>query len=195
MSFFPAGFDPRAEVVGFLDLVEIDAPSGPARFLLGMDGVFTDSSGNPWVGSTLIGASDIEWARGGTAPSERLEMTYFQDPDAPDLIAELRASGDAVLRGRAVRFYLQPVAEIAQLYAPASPPLLIATRTAGALTTRAEGATVRALSLDIEGPFAFRKARRSYYVTREDHEALIGEVNPSLSMVPTDTRQEELLFG
>jgi hypothetical protein len=64
VTFWPVGIDPREEVFGFLRLASIDAPSGLARFMLGQDGVFTDSSGNAWVGSQLIEASELELPQG-----------------------------------------------------------------------------------------------------------------------------------
>lgn len=195
MSYLPAGFDPRAGIVGAMDLVEIDAPSGVARFLVGQDATFTDVAGQRWAGSSLIDGGSLEWSRDGTAPAGTLMLTYFQDPDAPDLIEQLRASGDDVLRGRDVRFYLQPLSDAAEFWAPRFAPVLIATRTAGSLTFEAQGDTVRRLMLAIEGPMRGRRSRRAYYYTQTDHEALIGAGNPSLSLVPTDTRQDESLFG
>lgn len=195
MSLFPAGFGPRDEVAGILALVEIDAPSGLVRFMLGQDGRFTDSLGRDWWGAQVLQASALEWSRSGEAPAGQMAIAYFQDPDAPDLIADLRASGDAHLRGRSIRFYLQPIRDATDYAAPRSAPVLIATKTCGTLRFTAQGDLQRGLSLDIEGPFALRRAARGYFYTTADHAALIGAANPSLELMPQDQRQEETLFG
>lgn len=195
MSFWPAGYDPRAEIIGVLDLVAIDAPSGPARFMVGQEGRFRDAAGNHWWGSQLVSADPLEWSRDGTAPAGALTLSYFQDPAAPELIDELRESGDDVLRGRKVEFFVQPLGRVEDFYAPQHMPVLVATRTAGALRFSAEGDVVRHLQLSIEGSMAPRRAARGLYYTVADHEALIGETNPSLTYMPTDARQEETLFG
>ena len=54
MSFFPAGFDARADVVGALPLVEIDTPDGACGFLPGMDGRFVSTDARVWWGSVLL---------------------------------------------------------------------------------------------------------------------------------------------
>ncbi|SFD16040.1 hypothetical protein SAMN05444415_1081, partial [Salipiger profundus] len=65
MTFFPSDFDPRDERLGLLDLVSLNTPDGTARFWIGGDGVFTDSSGEQWfekrakVGDALRGG--ISW--------------------------------------------------------------------------------------------------------------------------------------
>ena len=63
MSFWPKGFDPRAEVAGYIELATVAAPSGLARFMIGQDGVFTDIDGNRWFGSQLIEVSDLTLPR------------------------------------------------------------------------------------------------------------------------------------
>lgn len=195
MSFWPSGFDPRAEILGALVLVDIDAPSGLARFMLGQDGVFTDRSGNKWWGSQLIGADAIEWGRDAEAAQATLTLTYYQDPQADSLIEQLRDSGDEAIKGSRVRFFIQPLTDMAQLYAPLFDPVLVSTKTASSLGFSAEGDVVRRLTLTMEGPFAGRRSKRGLYYTVNDHEALIGEANPSLTYMPNDTRQREQLFG
>ena len=195
MTMFPDGFNPRDEIIGALALVAIDAPSGIARFMPGQEGKFTDSAGAVWWGSQLIDDGDVEWSRNGEAPAGQLSMTYFQDPDAPALIDELRESGDDVLRGRTIWFHLQPLGRHEDLYAPRWPPILIATRTAGALQFEAQGDVVRRLTLMIEGPLAPRRTARGFYYTVADHGALIGTPNPSLAYMPQHSRAEEKLFG
>jgi len=196
MSLLPAGYDPRAEVQGFLDLVSIDAPSGMARFMLGVDGRFTDRSGNDWWGSQLISAQPLEWSRGATAPAGELVLSYFQDPAAGDLIDELRESGDSVLRGRAVVFWRQPIGSMAEFYAPRFDPVRLATRVCGGLRFEIEGDVTRRIVLTVEGPLAQRRAVRPRLYTVPDHNALIGDTdNPSLGLMPRDTLHEEKLFG
>ena len=50
MSFFPADFDPRDDVVALLDLCAIDTTDGTFRFMVGTDGLFVDSAGQEWCG-------------------------------------------------------------------------------------------------------------------------------------------------
>ena len=196
MSVLPAGFDPRAEIVGLLTLVQIDAVSGTYGFMPGQEGRFTDANGFTWYGSQLIGAGDVDWSRDGTAPQGQLTLSYFQDPSAPDLIQQLRDSGDAETRGRPVRFYIQPLTDMAQFFAPTFAPLLIATKVAGPLTFEIEGDVIRRITLALEGPSALRRASRGLNYNVEDHNRLIGTTgNPSLEFAPSDARQEEKLFG
>jgi hypothetical protein len=195
VTFWPVGIDPREQVFGFLRLASIDAPSGLARFMIGQDGVFTDTTGNAWVGSQLIEASELELPRDATAPEGQLTLSYFQDPDAPDLIDQLRASGDAAIRGSVVRFYIQPITSHEEFYRPTRPPILRAVRVATSLTFSAQGDTVRQISLRIEGPFAARQQRRGWVYSVNDHSALVGAANPSLQYMPQISQQLEKLYG
>jgi hypothetical protein len=195
VTFWPSGFDPRSEVKGFLRLADIDAPSGLARFMIGTDGVFTDTSGNSWVGSQLIEAAPPVLSRDGTAPEASITLSYFQDPDAGDLIDEIKESGDIAIRGSRVRFFLQPIGEVEEFYAPVYPPVLRATRTAEGLRIEAQGDTVRKITLTLEGPYRSRVSRRGFFYTVDDHARLIGAANPSLRYMPTDGQVLEKLFG
>lgn len=196
MSILPPEFDPRAEIIGLLNLIQIDAASGTYGFMPGQDGVFVDFNGFTWYGSQLISGGETDWSRDGTAPQGQVTLSYFQDPNAPDLIDELRASGDDATRGRAVRYYIQPITDVAQFYAPTFPPILIATKVAGSLTTEIEGDVTRRLSISLEGPAALRRSARGLNYNVADHNRLIGQVgNPSLEFIPQDSRQEEKLFG
>lgn len=195
MSFFPEGFDPRADIVGLIDLVSIDAPSGLARFMVGQDGVFTDADGNRWIGSSLITASPPELSRDGTAPAGQLTLSYFQDPEGADLISALRASGDTAIRGAVIRHYVQPLTDVSQFYAPVHAPVLVATKTAGTLRTEIVGDLQRSLSVDVEGPTAMRRAARGLNYTVDDHARLTGAPNPSLELMPQTSMTEEKLFG
>lgn len=195
MSFWPDGFGPHDDVVAALELVEIEAPSGVARFLLGVEGVFHDVNGTKWAGSQLLELSDLDWSRGGEATETVLVLSYFQDPAAPDLIAQLRASGDTAIRDAPVRFYLQPIASVEEFYAPVQPPILAATKTAAGLRYEFQGEVQRRLILTLEGPFALRQQRRGLFYNTSDHAALLGAANPSLEFTPLEDRQEEPLFA
>jgi hypothetical protein len=195
VSFWPAGFDPRAEVRGFLRLVSIDAPSGLARFIIGQDGRFTDTSGNAWVGSQLIEAGGITLSRDGSAPAASLTLSYFQDPDAPDLIEQIQESGDTAISGSVVRYYLQPINDIAEFYAPVFAPILRATRVAAGLSFTMEGDVARSITVSLEGPFRARASRRGFLYTVDDHARLVGSANPSLEFMPTNNLVLEKLYG
>lgn len=198
VSVFPDGFDPRAEVAGLIDLVEIDAVSGIARFIIGHDGVFRDALGREWYGSQVIGCTGYDWSRGSSADEGALTMSYFQDPAAGSLIEDLRASGDAEIAGRAVRFYLQPILSMPDFHAPRVPPVLIASKWARAIGFAAEGDTVRQLTLHFEGAMQNRRRRRGFFYTVSDHNRVLGSPeppNPSLEFVPIDGRTDEPLFG
>jgi hypothetical protein len=195
VSFWPSGFDPRADIVGYLRLASIDAPSGLARFMIGQDGVFIDSSGNSWYGSQLIEPSEISLSRNGEAPAAEVSLSYFQDPDAPDLIEQIRDSGDSAIAGSIVRFYLQPLTDVAQFYKPTFAPVLRATRAAADLRFEAQGDTVRKITLTLEGPFRARVSARGLFYTVSDHAALLGAANPSLQYMPQIDQQIEKLYG
>jgi hypothetical protein len=195
VSFWPEGFDPRSEVRMFLRLASIDAPSGLARFMIGQDGTFTDTGGNVWYGSQLIEAAGVTLSRDGSAPASTMTLSYFQDPDAPDLIDALHASGDIAVRGSVVRFYLQPINDVAEFYAPVFAPILRATRVASGLTFNMEGDVSRSITLGLEGPFRARASRRGWLYTVADHARLTGSANPSLQYMPKDGQVLEKLYG
>lgn len=193
-----ADFNPRSDVIGILDLVEIDAPSGLARFAIGRDGVFRDTLGRAWYGSQVLGCEGYDWTRGQSAEEGVLSISYFQDPDAPDLVDQLRATGDLDIAGRAVRFYIQRLTSVADFYAPRLPPVLAATRVARAVGIHAQGDTIRRITLSFEGALAGRRRKRGYFYIAADHNRLLGNPdpeNPSLEFVPIDGRPEEPLFG
>lgn len=195
MSVFPEGFDPRADVVGVLDLISIDTPDGLARFMPGIDGIFTDVDGHQWVGSTLITPGDMELARGGAAPSGSIGMSFFQDPAAADLVTELRALGAAYVAGREIVFWAQPLLTLNDFYAPTVPPFRVATRLATSPTFGGEGAYQRSIMLAFETGFAGRGEARGWQYTTEDHARLTGSANPSLTYMPTDLAYDEKIFG
>lgn len=160
MSFFPPDFDPTADVVGLLDLCEIDTPDGPARFIIGSDGVFTDTNGNQWWGSQLIGAQSLASALNGDAPAGSVTLAFFQDPDAPSLISEVRALGLDYIKDRPITFYVQPLMDMGEMYAPATPPIQWMQRTMKTLTFSFNGAQDRSITVGFEAWAEDRRAAR-----------------------------------
>lgn len=195
MSLFPAGFDASADLVGALELVEIDTPDGAFGFMTSIDGRFTSTDGRIWTGSTLIGAERLDMSPGGRAPEGKLTLSFFQDPLAPDLIGQVRALGADYVRGRPISFLVQPLLDHADLCQPQVAPIPIATRRMTALSFAADGAIARAITLSFEGIFAGRNTARRWSYTTEDHARIVGAPNPSLHYMPTDTFQQEKLFG
>lgn len=84
----PDSVDTTSPVFMGFDLVELDTPDGVFRFLLGTDGIFKDVNGVEWIGSTVLAASSLEASIDGRAPAGELTLTYFQDPEAPNLISQ-----------------------------------------------------------------------------------------------------------
>lgn len=195
MTFFPSDYDPRDIVSGVLDLCLVDTTDGPARFLLGTDGRFTDTNGDIWYGSQLIGVSSLAAAIGGDAPEGNLTFSFFQDPDADDLITELRAQGLDYVKGRDITFYVQPVRAMEEFYAPTSAPIQWMVRTMRTLTYVATGAQNRSISVSFEAWSENRKSARKLTLNTNGHATLIGEANVSLSYMPTDDFEEDKLFG
>lgn len=195
MTFWPEGIDPRSEIIGFLRLASIDAPSGLARFMIGQDGIFTDKSGNQWFGSQLIDTSELTLSRDASAPSGKVTLSYFQDPDAPDLIDQINESGDSEISGSIVNFYLQPLTDVSEFYAPIFDPVLRARRTASGLRIKAQGDTIREITVSLEGPFRARVSSRGLFYSVTDHSSLVGSENPSLQYMPRLNQQIEKLYG
>lgn len=195
MSFFPADFDPRDEVIAVLDLVEIDTTEGAYRFLIGTDGVFRDSAGNEWWGSALASVSGLESAINGVAPEGQIVMSFFQDPSMPDLIAEMKDQGVDYIAGQEIRFFLQPIRSQAEFRAPTTPPVQWMTRIMRQLTYTFSGAQNRQIGVSFETWAEHRKSARRIVLNTEGHEALTGSANPSLEFIPTVNFEEEKLFG
>ena len=195
MSFFPTGFNPRDLSIGMLDLVNISTPGGEHGFLLGADGAFTDVNGKVWWGSTLFSVTGLQSAIDGIAPEGAITLSYFQDPNAPDLIDQVRALGLPYLKGRDITFYVQPLASIAEMSAPVWAPIPWLKRTVQSLTFTATGAQDRSITLSFESWAADRAAARRIVLNTEGHAQIIGEANPSLEFMPTVDFQEEKLFG
>jgi hypothetical protein len=195
MTFFPAGFDPRSDPFYALDLVSIDTVDGVFRFLLGVDGIFTDTSGNQWLGAKLISGSDMRVSTQGEAPSGTLTLSFIQDPDEPDLISEVRALGTDYVKDREIIFWVQALASVDEFFAPVVAPTRFLTRSGSHIEFQVEGHAQRSNTLHFEGPFTGRNTAPGFQYTVADHARLIGEANASLRLMPTDTFQEQKLFG
>lgn len=194
-DFFPAGFDPRDPVTGTLDLCLINTPDGPFRFLLGVDGLFTDIDGREWYGSALGRVSGMQSAIDGVAPAGSVTMSFFQDPDAPNLARQVRDLGQEYIAGRNIEFYIQPLQSYECLYAPKYPPILWMTRVMRQLRITANGAQDRSIGVTFETWAEFRNGARRMAYNTEDHSRLLGRDNPSLEFMPTSDFEEEKLFG
>ena len=195
MSFWPEGFDPSADAVGFLTLIVVETEEGPFGFMPGVDGMFTDINGVIYWGSTLLSVPTLKYGIQGTAPEGALTMTFFQNPDAPDLISQLRAQGLSYVEGREVRFYVQPINSQAEFSAPTMAPILFAVRTSARLSFEANGAVQRRITLEFEGPFAGRNEASKLVWSTADHSALWGAANPSLQYMPNSNFEEQKLWG
>lgn len=194
MSFFPSSFDPRADAFGVLSLVNVNTVDGDFGFILGEDGKFTDTTGKVWWGATIIESPQVDLAIGGVAPSGQIGMSFFQDPDAPDLVAQVRALGSDYIRGRELSLWVQPLVSVNSLYAPEIAPLPVTSFEMRSITASATGPMMRRLSLSFETVFAGRNTARGWFYTTADHAKLTGSENISLSRMPTDARTEEKLF-
>jgi hypothetical protein len=183
-----------APVVGQLDLVEIDTPDGVFRFLLGVDGVFVDINGNQWIGSQILGVGEMDLSINGSAPELQLTLSFFQDPDAPDLMREVSAPGVDYIEGREVRLFVQDLFSTNDLYAPIVAPELFATRIARRIGFSMGGPRDRTITLHCESVSEDRRSARRLQLDRRGHEALIGAENPSLEFMPTTDWEEEKIW-
>lgn len=195
MSIFPSGFDPRSESAALLDLVSIDTEDGVFRFLLGIDGILTDVDGNRWIGSQLIDSSELRMSIQGEAPAGTMSMSFIQDPEDGNLVEKVRAFGTDYIRGRDIVFWIQPLLSLSEMFAPSLPPRRWLTRKGGHVEFDLSGAIERRISMTFEGPFTGRNTAPGLQYTVADHQRLIGAANSSLRFMPTDTFQEEKLFG
>lgn len=194
MSFFPDDFDPRAPVVAMLDLCLIDTSEGPARFIIGTDGVFVDVNDDQWVGSQLVSVGGLQAAIDGIAPSGSVTLSFFQDPNAPSLIQELRDQGQGYVAGRDITFLVQPIRSQSEFSAPTTAPIPWMTRTMRTLSFAANGAQDRQISVGFEAWSEDRRAARRVVLNTEGHARLIGAANPSLKFIPTDDFVKVPLF-
>ncbi|EEX09629.1 conserved hypothetical protein [Ruegeria lacuscaerulensis ITI-1157] len=195
MSFFPPDFDPTADVVGVLELCEIDTPDGPARFIIGTDGVFTDVSGNQWWGSQLIGVGSLASALNGEAPAGSVTLSFFQDPDADDLIAQIRELGDDYVKNRPITLFKQHFGSMSEMYAPKTAPVPWLQRTMKTISYQFSGAQDRSIVVGFEAVTENRRAARRIILNTVGHSQLLGYENPSLEYAPTTDYEEGKLFG
>jgi hypothetical protein len=198
MSFFPPGFDPRDDVVGLLTLANINTPDGDFGFMLGVDGKFTDVTGKNWWGTVLVDSPDIEMSINGLAPAGQLSLSWFSDPTqiGPEagLIDDVKDLGTDYIRGRSLTFYVQPLTDTNQLWAPVIAPIRFAQVAMQSISFTLSGSFERSLSLSWEGAYVGRNTARGLYYTTTDHARLIGAANPSMTYAPMDGRQVEKLF-
>lgn len=195
MSLFPPAFDTRSDLVIALMLAKVTTVDGAHGFIIGADGRFVDVDGGIWWGSQLLSSSDLEFSIGGVAPSGIITFSFFQDPDAPDLIAQVQALGFDYLSGQPIDFYVQPFASHEEMTAPVMAPIRIARRTIRRVSWTANAARDRSISVSFEGPFEARGGKRGRVYSVTDHGVLIGSPNPSLTYMPRQTYQDQKLFG
>lgn len=192
----PSNYELNAEVVGVLDLVEIDTTEGVLNFVVGDDAKFTDVTGKIWYGSKLISVSETEFSINGTAPSVQLSFTFIQDPDTPDLIQIVKdLGGVSTVKGRLAKFYLQYIGEYKQIFAPVFAPQLLTQRVMYNLDYAFEGPQVRTLTLTVEGPFNLRSRPVGGRYNTADHSRRVGSSNMSLEFMPNNASDTQTLFG
>ena len=189
-------FDPRAEVIGILDLVSIDTPDGVFRFISGTDGIFTDADGHQWLGARLINSSDMKASIQGEAPSGSITLAFIPDPSGADLIAQIRELGTDYVRGREIVFWDAPIPSQSAFYDGTVTPQRTFTRTAMHIEFDLSGPMERKISLAFEvGPSANRNTAPGLQYTTNDHALLIGAANSSLALMPTTMNQTEKVWG
>ncbi len=177
--------DLRAPVLRYLELVEIEALSGTYRFIVCATADWTDANGNRWVGHEGIRLSALGEPINGVAPAGSLTLEYFQDPEKPDLFAELQASGDANIDGRALRLYSYFWEREQELYAPTRAPTLEYTFVMRSLTFTVGVGFERALTVHFESVNEWRAVSRAIAMDTAGHALLLdGQANPSLKFAP-----------
>lgn len=185
----------RAEIVGVLHLVEITTLDGPFRFMLGLDGEFIDSSGQRWLGSTILSASERAMMIGDEAPRGSLSMTFIQDPSMADVVTQIKDLGVDYVYGLPVKFWVQPFTSHEEIMAPTSPPRLMLTRKATGITFDIDGPARRTITLAYEGIGANGNHQLRRVYNTADHARLIGRQNPSLQYIPQAAENDVPLFG
>jgi hypothetical protein len=195
MTTVPDSWELGAEVVGGVVLAELDCDGATLRFIIGDEGWFDDVNGNRWVGSKMLSAEPIDFSTSGDAPSMKMTFSYIFDPDSDDLITLVREYGVAAVRNREARFYFQYFARYEELLKPVWEPRLLATRRMLSLNYVIEGPKSRAVSVLMEGPFDLRSKPVNGRYTGADHRRRTGLDEPSLDLMPTNSFDEESLFG
>ncbi|QPM89387.1 hypothetical protein [Pseudooceanicola algae] len=191
---FPAWYDLTSDVVYGLRLVTLDTPDGLVRFMMNADATFIDIDGNAWTGCSLFAGGDDEYSVGGTAPSGQMSLTFFQDPGAADLVANVKAFGADYLAGRALVEWLQPIGCAEELTAPIVAPVKVMTRIMRKLSYSLNEDQTRSIILTYESRFEGRRSSRRRVWNEADHGALIGAANPSLRFVPQSFDNRQKLF-
>ena len=189
-------WNPRDDTPLILDLVNIQDNTGDYGFLLGIDGIFTDTTGKVWTGSRLLTVTNLQSAIDGVAPAGSISLSYVEEPGQNDLITRLKASGGvSIIAGRPITFYYQPILSVTEFYAPTIAPQQWLTRTMRTLTATTDGAQDRVLSVGFEAWSEDRRAARRKTLDERGHGALVGAANPSLEFMPSTNFEEEKLFG
>ena len=187
--------DYRGDVIGKLELANVNTVDGDFGFLIGTDGIFTDVNGKKWYGSQLIQVPKLDYSINGTAPSGEITLSFFQDPSAPDLIQQIRDLGKDYVVDRDISFYTQPITSHEDLYAPKLEPILILRRRIRSIVYSAQGSQNRVIGLTFESIMERRRAMRRFIYNTVDHSRYVGSPNPSLQFIPTLDFEEEKLFG
>lgn len=195
----PATFELDADVVGALILVELDCTDGVddyvLRFVLNDEASFKDASSNLWWGAKLISIDQLDFSIGGDAPAISITLSYTADPDKADLITLIRQYGSTAVRYRNARFYLQYIGQHEEIFAPVNAPVLLTTRRMMNLTYAISGPKTRAVAVGVEGPFDLRSKPVNGRYTDADHKRRTGTSDPSLEFMPTNSSDEQSLFG
>lgn len=192
---FPDAFNASDRVAYILLLVNISTQDGEFGFMAGVDGLFTDVNGKNWYGSQLINQGNLEASINGNAPSGQVEISFIQDPDAPDLVRQIRALGVNYVSGRDITFFIQPLQGVEEFQAPTLQPIQYSRRVMRTISYSASGPQQRSIALSFEGPYELRNTSRGLTYNTVDHERLTGVSNPSLEFIPTNRTDEEKLFG
>lgn len=183
------------EAVGAAMLIELDTAQGFIRFFKGEDGLFTDTNGVQWIGSSLISLGEISVPRNGAAPSFEIGVSYTPDPDGGDLISIVRQYGVAAVVGRSLKIYFQYFGGTEEMFAPIEAPYLLATYTMQKLNYSVNGPKQRSVSVVCEGAFPLRSKPANGRYTVADHQRRTDSSDVSLKFMPTNSFDEEPLFG
>ena len=132
---------------------------------------------------------------GGGAPSGSLALSFFQDPLAPNVVADMKRLGLDYIKGRAITFYIQPIKTMAEFSAPTIAPIQWMQRTMRTLTFSASGSQDRTISVGFEAFTENRRGARRILLNTDGHAQILGASNPSLEFMPTTDFKEEKLFG
>ena len=175
-------------------LAELDTTDGPVRLLVGEDGIFTDKSGARWYGSSAIKVSRLRAANNGVAPAGQISFAYFAPTDGPDLIDQLKERGLAMIEGRSITFFVQRFFAVCEFHAPVEAPIQLARRVMRSFKVGHQGPTGRMITVGFESWAEDRSAARRIILNADGHARLIGQPNPSLSLMPTTLPVRETLF-